>query len=239
MIGLGTVINTAAIIIGGFLGMFFGKLLNERIRSTLNIACSLSVIFIGLSGALEGILSIVDKDIVSSRSMLIVASLCIGALIGEALNIEDAFERFGEWLKQKTGNSKDFRFVDAFVSSSLTVCIGAMAIIGSIKDGTEGDISILVTKAILDMIIILVMSGSKGLGCIFSALPVAVFQGTLTALSTLIKPIMTSTALENLSLIGSILVFCVGINLMFGKKIRVANLLPSIIIAVVAAFIKL
>ena len=237
MIGLGTVINTLAIIVGGILGVLFGKLINERIRNTLCIACGICVMFIGLSGALEGMLSVTDGNIVGKNSMLLVGCLCIGAFFGELINIEDAFERFGEWLKIKTGNSKDAKFVDGFVSASLTVCIGAMAIVGSLKDGIEGDISILVTKAVLDLIIILVMAGSQGVGCIFSALPVAVFQGSVTALSTLIKPIMTPLALSNLSFVGAVLIFCVGINLVFGKKVRVANLLPSIVVAVAAAFI--
>lgn len=237
MIGLGTVINTLAIIVGGILGVLFGKLINERIRNTLCIACGICVMFIGLSGALEGMLSVTDGNIVGKNSMLLVGCLCIGAFFGELINIEDAFERFGEWLKIKTGNSKDAKFVDGFVSASLTVCIGAMAIVGSLKDGIEGDISILVTKAVLDLIIILVMAGSQGVGCIFSALPVAVFQGSITALSTLIKPIMTPLALSNLSFVGAVLIFCVGINLVFGKKVRVANLLPSIVVAVAAAFI--
>lgn len=237
MIGLGTVINTLAIIAGGILGVLFGKLINERIRNTLCIACGICVMFIGLSGALEGMLSVSDTGIVSKNSMLLVGCLCIGAFFGELINIEDAFERFGQWLKIKTGNAKDAKFVDGFVSASLTVCIGAMAIVGSLKDGIEGDISILVTKAVLDLIIILVMAGSQGVGCIFSALPVAVFQGSVTALSTLIKPIMTPLALSNLSFVGAVLIFCVGINLVFGKKVRVANLLPSIVVAIAAAFI--
>lgn len=237
MIGLGTVINTLAIIAGGILGVLFGKLINERIRNTLCIACGICVMFIGLSGALEGMLSVSDTGIFSKNSMLLVGCLCIGAFFGELINIEDAFERFGQWLKIKTGNAKDAKFVDGFVSASLTVCIGAMAIVGSLKDGIEGDISILVTKAVLDLIIILVMAGSQGVGCIFSALPVAVFQGSVTALSTLIKPIMTPLALSNLSFVGAVLIFCVGINLVFGKKVRVANLLPSIVVAVAAAFI--
>ena len=237
MIGLGTVINTLAIIVGGILGVLFGKLINERIRNTLCIACGICVMFIGLSGALEGMLSVSDTGIVSKNSMLLVGCLCLGAFFGELINIEDAFERFGEWLKIKTGNSKDAKFVDGFVSASLTVCIGAMAIVGSLKDGIEGDISILVTKAVLDLIIILVMAGSQGVGCIFSALPVAVFQGSITALSTLIQPIMTPLALSNLSFVGAVLIFCVGINLVFGKKVRVANLLPSIVVAVAAAFV--
>ena len=231
--GLGTIINTIAIIIGGIFGVLFGKLINERIRNTLCIACGICVMFIGLSGALEGLLEVTDGSVVSTNSMLLVGCLCIGAFLGELINIEDAFEKFGEWLKHKTGNAKDAKFVDGFVSASLTVCIGA------IKDGIEGDITILVTKSILDLIIILVMAGSQGVGCIFSAIPVAVFQGSVTALSSLIKPIMTPLALSNLSFVGSVLIFCVGINLVFGKKVRVANLLPAVVVAVISAFLPL
>ena len=112
-----------------------------------------------------------------------------------------------------------------------------MAIVGAIQDGILGDYSVLVTKAILDLIIIMVMSCTWGKGCTFSAIPVALLQGTVTALSTFIKPIMTPEALANLSMIGSILIFCVGLNLVWGKKIRVANLLPAIVLAVAAAFL--
>ena len=237
MPGLGTLINTAAIIVGGLVGLLFGRLMGEKIRDTLCKACGVCVLFIGMAGALDGMLEIAKGDIVSGKSMLLVGCICIGTLVGEILNIEDKFEAFGEWLKLKTGNAKDKQFVEGFVNASLTVCIGAMAIVGSIHDGIMGDSSILVTKAVLDLVIILVMAGSQGVGCIFSAIPVAVLQGSVTALSTLVKPIMTEAALSNLSLVGSVLIFCVGINLVWGKKVRVANLLPSIIVAVIAAFL--
>jgi len=237
MFALGTIINTAAIVIGGLLGHFFGKLLSERHQYSLNMACGICVLFIGIAGALEGMLTVENGSIVSGGSMMIVACLAIGALIGEILNIEGWFERFGQWLKIKTGNAKDKKFVDGFVTASLTVCIGAMAIVGSIQDGILGDYSILATKAILDLIIIMVMTCSLGKGCAFSAIPVFLFQGSITCLARMIKPLMTELALANLSLIGSILIFCVGVNLVWGKKVRVANLLPAVVIAVIAAFL--
>ena len=239
MIGLGTIINSAAIIVGGVFGLLFGKLLKERVQDTLQKANGVCVLFIGIAGAMEGMLRLSGSTLSSGRSMLIVASLALGALVGELMNIEHWVERFGEWLKIKTGNSKDKDFVNGFVTASLTVCIGAMAVVGSIKDGIEGDISILTTKAILDLIIVMVMTCSLGKGCIFSAIPVAVFQGTITALARLIKPLMTEAALANLSLIGSVLIFCVGVNLVWGKKIKVANLLPSLVFAVSISFIPI
>ena len=237
MIGLGTIINTAGIILGGVAGHFFGRLLKQRHQDSLTKACGVSVLFIGIAGAMEGMLRIQNGALISGQTMLISVCLALGALIGEILNIEDLFERFGEWLKIKTGNAKDQHFVDGFVTASLTVCIGAMAIVGSLQDGLSGDWSILATKSVLDLIIIMVMTCSMGKGCAFSAVPILVFEGSITLLATLLRPVMTELALNYLSLVGSILIFCVGVNLVWGKRIRVANLLPAIILAVAAAFL--
>lgn len=239
MYGLGTIINTAAIVAGGAGGALFGRFLKENVQDTLTVCCGVSTLFIAVTGALEQMLTVENGAIVSRGAMLVILCLTIGAVIGELLNLEGAFERFGEWLKQKTGNAKDKRFVDAFVTASLTVCIGAMAIVGSIEDGITGDYSILATKAVLDFIIIMVMSCSMGRGAVFSAIPVAIFQGSITALAGLVRPLMTETALTNLSMVGNVLIFCVGINLVWGKKVRVANLLPAIVIAVIAAFLSI
>ena len=239
MYGLGTIINTAAIVAGGAGGALFGRFLNEKVQETLTRVCGVSTLFIAITGALEQMLTIENGAIVSGGAMLVILCLTIGAVIGELLNLEGAFERFGEWLKQKTGNAKDKRFVDAFVTASLTVCIGAMAIVGSIEDGITGDYSILATKAVLDFIIIMVMSCSMGRGAVFSAIPVAILQGSITALAGLVRPLMTEAALNNLSMVGNVLIFCVGINLVWGKKVRVANLLPAIVIAVIAAFLPI
>ena len=237
MYGLGTIINVVAIVVGGLLGILFGKFIGERHRDMLCKACGLSVIFIGVAGTLKGMFSVVDGKIVYGGDFLIVGCLALGALIGELINIEGGFEKFGAWLKNKTGNSRDGSFIDGFLSASLTVCIGAMAVVGAINDGIYGDYSILLTKSILDFIIIMVLAASLGKGTIFSAIPVVLLQGGITLLSRLLLPVMTEAALTNLSLVGSILIFCVGVNLVWGRMIRVANLLPSLILAVGAAFL--
>lgn len=237
MVGLGTILNTLAILVGGLCGAVFGRFLSDSAQDTLTKVCGVSTLFIAITGALEKMVTVEGSGIVTAGSMLIIGCLAIGAVIGEAMDIEGAFERFGQWLKVKSGNAKDQGFVNAFVTASLTVCIGAMAIVGSIEDGITGDYSILATKAVLDLIIITVMSCSLGKGAVFSAIPVAVFQGSITALAGLVKPVMTDGALANLSLVGNVLIFCVGINLVWGKKVKVANLLPAIVIAVIAAFL--
>lgn len=235
MIGLGTLVNAAAIIVGGLLGFFFGHLLKESHQDSLTKACGLSVLFISVAGAMEGMLSIKDGALTSGQAMFIVICLAVGTLIGELIGLEALIEKFGEFLKRKTGNAKDNNFVNAFVTASLTVCIGAMAIVGAIQDGLTGDHTTLFVKALLDFIIILVMTSSMGKGCVFSALPVLLFEGAVTLLATVISPIMTDAMIRSVSLIGSLLIFGVGVNLVWGKTFRVANMLPAIIIAAAAA----
>lgn len=237
MIGLGTIINTLAIIFGGVIGNFTGKLFNEEQQISVNKACGVSVLFIAIAGAMQGMMSITGDSLVSGRSMLVALSLLLGTVTGELIGIEKGFESFGEWLKVKTGNSGDKQFVDAFVTASLTVCIGAMAIVGAIQDGITGDYSTLALKAILDCIIVAVMTSSLGKGAAFSAIPVFAFEGTITLLARLVSPVMTEAAIANLSLVGSILIFCVGLNLVWGKTVRVANMLPGIIFAIIAAYL--
>ncbi len=237
MIGLGTLINTGAVVAGGVLGGVVGKLFDDEQRESLNKASGVSVLFIAIAGAMEGMLQIDQGALASGKSMLVVLCLALGTVVGELIGIERAFERFGEWLKIKTGNAGDRGFVNAFVTTSLTVCVGAMAIVGAIQDGILGDYALLAVKSVLDFIIVAVMTSSMGKGSAFSAIPIFLLEGGVTLLASLAAPLMTEAAIANLSLVGSILIFCVGVNLVWGKTIRVANMLPALIFAVIAAFI--
>lgn len=233
---MGTIINVIAIILGGLGGLLFGNKMKKRYQDTLMSTTGVCVLFLGIAGTMEQMLKVNGDSLVSGGTMMMIGSLAIGALIGEILDIEGGMERFGEWLKKKTGNEGDGGFVDAFVTASLTVCIGAMAVVGSIQDGITGDYSVLLAKAVLDLIIILIMTASMGKGCIFSAIPVGLFQGSITLLARFVEPLMTEAALSNLSYTGSMMIFCVGVNLVWGKKVKVANLLPGLILAVVWSF---
>ena len=239
MFGTGTIINTVAVIAGGMIGHFTGRLFKTEQQEALTKACGISVLFIAVAGAMEGMLQVQNGAISSGKSMLVVLCIAAGSIIGELLGLENWFERFGKWLKIRTGNAKDANFVNAFVTASLTVCIGAMAIVGAIQDGILGDYSTLAVKSVLDLIIIAVMTSSMGKGAVFSAIPIFAFEGTVTLLARLIAPVMTDLAIAYLSLIGSILIFCVGVNLVWGKMIRVANMLPAIVLAVIAAYLPI
>lgn len=223
MHGLGTIVNAAAIVAGSLIGMIFKSKISKRFQDIIMQVMGLAVMFIGASGALRGIFTVKDGSLETGGTMLMIASLTIGALVGELINIEAQMERFGEWLKDKAKSSGDTGFVEGFVTASLTVCIGAMAIVGSIEDGISGNHDTLFAKAVLDLVIVMV--------CVaFSAIPVAILQGTVTICAGFIAPIMNDSIIANISFIGSMLIFCVGVNLSFGKKFKVGNMLPAIII---------
>ena len=235
MIGMGTLINAACVLLGGALGFLFGKALKQRYQDIMVAGSGLSTIFIGASGALKYMLVIADGALATSGEMMLVISMCLGALIGEVLNIEHHIERFGEWLRLRSHSERDPRFIEGFTSASFTLCIGAMAIIGPMNDALYHDYTLLVTKGILDAIIVMALTSSLGKGAVFSVIPLVLWQGLMTLLATLIGPLITEAELANLSLVGSVLIFCVGINLVFGKKVKVANFLPALIVAVVWA----
>ena len=242
MVGLGTLINVACIVVGGLVGLLCRGAITQRLQQALLRSCGVAVMFVGIAGTLEKMLSaslVADGTIAlaSGGTMMMVVCLAVGTVVGETLDLDARFEDLGIWLREKTGSSGDARFVDGFATASLTVSIGAMAIVGSIQDGLAGDYSTLMLKGALDAIIVCAMAASMGRGCLFSALPVGVLQGSMTALATLLHPIMTEAALANLSLVGSMLVFCVGVNLIWPRTFKPANMLPSVVIAVVYALI--
>ena len=233
MRGLGTIANTAAVIVGGIAGLLFGKKIGNNIQETLMKANGIAVIFIGILGVLQYMMVISDGTIETQGTMLLIFSLCIGAILGEICNIEKRMETLGEFLKKKVNRKNDSLFVEGFVNTSLIICIGAMAIVGAMQDGMTGDASMLFVKAVLDGVIVMVNASIFGVGPIFSALPIAVYQGGITLICAGFGNIVSDALIQELAYIGSALIFCVGINLTFGKKIKVGNLLPALLIPIV------
>ncbi|WFF71764.1 DUF554 domain-containing protein [Proteiniclasticum sp. QWL-01] len=238
MRGLGTLFNVIGIIAGGIVGNFVGHRLKSKMQETLLTMTGIGVVILGIGGALSQMLSVVDGKLTSSGSMMMIISLAGGAVMGELLQIENKVFQFGDWLKRISHSGEDNRFVSGFVSASCTVCIGAMAVIGSIQDGVSGDYSVLVAKGVIDAIIIFVMTAAQGKGSIFSAVPVGLFQGIITLLAFFAGDFLPAQAISNLSFVGSILILCVGLNLVRDKQIRVANTLPAVVIAVVFGYFQ-
>lgn len=237
MYGLGTLINAIAIVVGGLVGLLFGNRLNDAFRHALMNAGGLCCLFIGISGTLSEMILIENNQVHLQGTMMIVITFVLGTLLGCWLNLQQKIEDFGVFLRKLFKANEDSQFINAFVVSSLTVCIGAMAIVGAIQDALAGDISILVAKSIMDAVVIMIFTASLGKGAIFSAIPVFLFQGSITALAVVIEPFLNETVLSNISMTGSMLIFCVGVNLIWGQKFPVANMLPVLLFAAGAAFL--
>ena len=225
MIGLGTIINTAAVIAGGLIGICLKKGMKQKMQDTLMQACGVSVIFLGISGTLS------KMNVIESSDMVLILSLVIGSLIGEWLDIEQKMDLIGEKIKTAVKAQNDNKFVDGFVNVSLIICVGAMAIVGAIQDGISGDYSMLAAKAILDFVIVMVFASTYGIGAIFSAVLIFLYQGGITLAAAAFGSFASTAVIDNLSFVGSALIFCVGVNVGFGKRINVGNMLPALVIA--------
>lgn len=232
MPGLGTLVNAAGIIAGALIGVLFGKKIKDPVRDSLMQVLGLCVFFVGLSGAAAGILSVgEDGHLSANGTVMMIVCLAAGTFIGEILRIEHGIEKFGEWLKKKVGAHDDAGFVNAFVSTSLVVCVGAMAIVGAIKDGLEGDHATLFAKALLDFLIVMMMSSAMGIGCLFSFIPVAVLQGSVTLLAGVFERFLNvGSVISDISLVGSVMIAAIGLNQLLPKRIRVGNMLPALVL---------
>lgn len=239
MTGLGTIVNCAAVIVGAVVGMVFKKVLKERFCELITQCMGLTVIFIGGAGGIGRIIELNKQENGTAQIVFMVIAFALGSFVGELINIQHLTERFGAWLRKKSGSEGDNSFISGFVTASLTICVGAMAVIGPIQDALNHDYSTLFTKAVLDLVIIAVMASAMGKGTVFSVIPLAVLQGSITLLARFVKPLLTDLAVSNISFVGSMMIFVVGVNLMFDKRIRVANMLPTIIFAAAFSFIPI
>lgn len=230
MSGLGTLVNVAAVVVGSLLGMLVKGGLKQRFQEILMQVLGLATMFIGASGALKGIFVIKGDSLDTTNTMMLIISLVGGAIFGELLRIEDRLDHLGIWLKDKVKLKGDNRFVEGFVTSSLVICVGAMAIVGSLEDGLYGNESTLYAKAVLDFIIVMIFASTLGIGVLFSAIPLGIYQGSITLSASAIAPLLNDTRIANLSFVGSVLIFAVGVNIAFGKKFRVGNMLPAVLI---------
>lgn len=235
MAGLGTLGNMAAILIGAVIGLILKGGLKKRFQDTIMSALGLAVLFIGISGALQGLLTVEEGRLKTENIMLMIVSLALGAFIGEAVNIEKRLDHVGEWLRKtlKVNGEKGNGFVEGFVNSSLLFCVGAMAIIGSLQDGISKDPSMLLAKGVIDGVVAIFFASALGIGVFFSVIPVGIYQGIITLSAQYVEPFLSDRLITGISFIGSVLIFGIGINMLFGKKIKVGNLLPAVLIPVI------
>ncbi|MDO4939135.1 MAG: DUF554 domain-containing protein [Lachnospiraceae bacterium] len=229
MIGTGTLVNAGAIILGTTIGVLLKGGIPERIRNMIYLMVGVAVMFIGILGVVNN----------EGDSMLLVLSLVIGGALGELLRIEERMEALGEKVKKKFVKEDapgSATFAEGFVSATLLFCIGAMAIVGSLNDGMLHDPSMLYTKAILDGITSIILAASLGFGVGFSAIPILIYQGILTILASVISGFFTDELIRNMSFVGNVVIFCIGLNFLFPKKIKTGNLAPALFMPIILGF---
>ncbi len=240
MVGLGTLANIAAILIGATIGTVLKGSLKKNYQDTIMSALGLGVMFIGISGGLQGIFRVEGSTLSTENIMLMIISLALGGFIGELIDIEARLEKVGQKIKKKIKikGSKGNDFVEGFVNSTLLFSIGAMAIIGALQDGLTGDSSMLLAKGVIDGVVAIFFASTLGIGVFFSVIPLGIYQGLITLLASVIEPYLNENLILNISFIGSILILGIGINMIFGKKIKVGNLLPAVLIPILYEVIK-
>jgi uncharacterized membrane protein YqgA involved in biofilm formation len=237
-IGLGTIVNTFMIFAGGLSGLLLKRWLSSRLSGAITQALGLAVILVGLGGALSAAFTVADGLISVNYTMSMIISLVAGGLIGELLNIEARLQVFGNWCEKKiVKNSDGPSFSKAFTSASLLFCVGAMSIVGSIEDGISHSHGTLFAKSVIDAVSSMIFSSTMGVGVLFSGVSVFIYQGLITVAAVFVAPYLTATVIAQMSLIGSILIMSIGLNMLKITEIRVGNLLPSIFAPILINFI--
>ncbi|EOR20849.1 MULTISPECIES: DUF554 domain-containing protein [Clostridium] len=226
---LGTIVNSLMIILGSLIGLFIKGKVNEKLSSTIMNGLALCVIYIGISGALKG-----------NNTIVMIISIAIGGLFGEIIDIDLKLENLGKRIEKRINNKKDnVSISEGFVTSTLLFCIGAMAIVGSIESGLNHNHNTLFAKSILDGISSIIFSSTLGIGVMISSISVFLYQGSITLAAGTLSYILNDVAISNMTAVGSLLIIGLGLNVLGVTKIKVSNLLPSIIIAIILSYFPL
>jgi len=220
---LGTLVNAAAIIVGSLLGILLTRI-PESIRKTVMQGIGLAVVVLGLKMALG-----------TENILLVIVSIVVGAILGEWIRIDHGLNQAGKWLEKKVGGDKQGSIATGFVTATLVYCIGAMGVLGAMDSGLRNNHDILYTKALIDGFSAIIFTSTLGIGVLFSAIPVLLYQGVITLLSTQIYNLVSEKMLDAILLevtaVGGLMIIAIGINILELKKIQVANMLPALIVA--------
>nr|WP_320025474.1 DUF554 domain-containing protein [uncultured Acetobacterium sp.] len=223
---LGTIINAAAIFVCGFIGLLFKRALPQRLCETITQGLGLGVVVIGITMTIE-----------TTSIMLMLLSLLFGGIIGELINIEKQLKRIGDTLEAKMKNNNN-NISQGFVSASLLFCTGSMAIMGALENGLTGTFSILLSKSLLDGIFSLILASTLGIGVVFSAIPVFLYQGSISLLAGSVKTLLSPEMITEMNAVGGVLIMAIGINMLKIKEIKVGNLLPAVFMPILFLWMK-
>jgi len=227
---MGTIINAGAIIVATLLGVIFKKGLPEKIQKGVMVSLGLGLAALSLGWFLKDFFTLENNSITSSGDLLIIVSLVVGVMIGEWIDIDGRLNRWAENVEKKYNLPPLAR---GFIAATLIFCVGAMAIVGSIKDGLYGDMTTLLIKSALDFVTAMILASVLGIGVIFSAVSVLVYQGAITLLAMFGGDVLSPEIIRSITMVGNILLIAIGINFMELKRIKVANMLPALLVPVI------
>lgn len=222
---LGTIVNTVAIATCCIIGILIKGNIPDKLSNTVINGIALCVMYIGISGALEG-----------SSTLVMIISIVIGSIIGELIDIDKWLNRLGDFLEMKickNNKGKEISIAQGFVSASLLFCVGAMAVVGSLESGLKGVHDTLFAKSILDGILAIIFSASMGIGVIFSAISVFIYQGTITIGASFLSGLLSESVVNSMTAVGSLVIMALGLNMLKVCNIKVANLLPAMFIPII------
>ena len=240
----GTLVNAAAILVGSLLGMLLtwlaghfstllpagSTLLAERLKTIIMQGVALCVMYLGISGCLEG-----------NNSLIAILSMVLGALIGELLDLDKRMRSLGDWVQKRTEhlvtNGGQASISEGFVTASLLFCVGAMAIVGALQDGLTGDHSTLFAKSLLDGISSIVFGASLGLGVAFSAVAILLYQGSISLMASFLQPYLGDAVIAEMTCVGSLLIVALSLNMLGLTKIKVMNLVPAIFLPILLCLV--
>lgn len=225
----GTLINTALIALGTAVGLLVKKILPERLKETLMQAISLVVMFIGICGAVAAALRAGEDGVLDTNyTLIMILAMVIGTVIGELLNIEGHLDSLGKRAQKRFAAGGKSTFAEGMVTATLLFCIGAMAVVGALDNGIRGSYDVLLAKSIIDGVTSAVLASTLGVGVLFSAFFVFLYQGAISLLGVSIEPLLSDAVVSQMSLVGSILIFAVGLKMMGNTKLKIGNFLPAV-----------
>lgn len=232
---IGTIVNVCAILLGGCLGLLFKRLISEKLGNGLMLGIGLCILYISVNGSLNAGDRIVPSD---TNDLVLIISMVLGGLVGYMLKLDYRMNRIGDRLRDRLakGDSKS-SVSEAFVTASLLYCVGAMAIVGSLQSGLDGNHSTLFTKSMLDGLTAMVLGSQLGFGILFAAVPVFVYQGAITLAAHFVEPFLSDLVIAEMSCIGYVIIIGIGLNMLKITKLKVMNYVPGIFIAGIIAFI--
>ncbi len=231
----GTLVNAAAVVAGGFLGLLLKKGIHESFQKSMNKALGVSVLIIGINGVISSMAVVRDGNVSTNGELLLVVSLVVGTLLGELVGIDEGLNKFSKLIENKLSAND---FAAGFMNATVMFCVGAMAIIGALNDGLAGDSSTLYVKSTLDFTSAIVLSSTLGIGVVFSFVPLLIYQGCISIFAKSLSSVLQGELLSQVCAVGYAVIICIGINFLSNEKIKTANMLPSVLVPVVYAGIK-